>query len=180
MACDYTAWLGRIRAGQWVERRCLVADGSDYRVGPVVENSGLGEVSTLRTIDFADPLVRQACEHYLWEQYLGAALLSPPGMAPSVLPYPQEPELTPVLVVDFPAGSHEAVVECRFRFGITDDGPLCDLMTGRSLPVLPEALRSIGAAADRSVERLVAEYRRLVSGAEPYGYVPAAGVEELG
>ena len=53
-------------------------------------------------------------------------------------------------------------------------------VTGNSLLALPEALRQIGAAADRSVELLVGEYRRLVSGVEPCGYLLAAGVEEFG
>lgn len=174
MACDYTRWLGWIRGGLPAERRCLAVDGCDYLIGPAVESQGLAEVSTIRTIDFADPQVREACERYLLEQYLGAALLYPLG------PVPAEPALTPVLVVEFPAGKHEGVVECRFRFGITDGGLLCDLMTGNSLPALPEALRQIGAAADRSVELLVGEYRRLVSGVEPCGYLLAAGVEEFG
>ena len=120
MVCDYTLWLGRIRDGLPAERRCLEVDGCDYLIGPVVESLGMAEVSTVRTIDFADPQVREVCERYLLEQYLGAAALYPLG------PVPAEPALTPVLMVEFPAGKHEAVVHCCSRFGITDGGLLCD------------------------------------------------------
>ena len=87
MVADYIPWLGRIRAGLVAERRCLVADGSDYLIGPVVESLGLVEVTAVRTIDFADPLVRRGCEQYLSEQYLGAALLYPLGLVSGEEPY---------------------------------------------------------------------------------------------
>ena len=111
--------------------------------------------------------------------FLSFAVCGPQG-CPADPGVALEPELTPALLVEFPAGRHEAVVECRFRFGITDAGMLCDLMTGNSLPALPDGLRQIGAASDRSVERLVAEYSRLVAGEQPAGYLPAAGIEEFG
>ena len=69
----------------------------------------------------------------------------------------------PVLMVEFPPGSHEAVVECVFRFRVSDDNLLCDPLSGDCLCPLPEALESLGAAADRWVGRLVADTRCFVA-----------------
>ena len=122
----------------------------------------------LRTIDFTDALVRKLCEQYLSGQYLEAALLYPPGLVSSVPgqclePKPVEAGLVPVLVVEFPPGFHEALVECCFRFAVSDDNLLCDPLSGDSLGPLPEALERIGAAADGWVGGLVADMRRFVA-----------------